>query len=596
MKWLRPSGILGFAAVIALLAVFWWLFAGLLIKAGVEGVGSRVVGAKVELQDAALSLSPFGVRLSGLRVTNPEQPMQNLLQLDQAHGDIELAKLLMGQVIINDLSASGLRFNTPRKTSGALPKRAAAEKSTAGKPGIDLQAARDKLPSVDDILAREPLTTLSKAKALKQSTAEHKQAVAEAVAALPDQAQLKAYEQRINALTSGKIASVDDLQKRQAELKQLKADMANDKQAIEQARLTIRDARQSLTRQYDELKQAPAADLAMIRSRYGLDAGGAGNLSALLFGDTAKEWLELLRTWYGRLQGFLPESEETPPAVKPARGEGRFIHFAAAEPLPDFLIRHAGITAQLPIGDIGITLSDITHQPQLLGRPMRLHATGEKLKGAQSLSVDGVFDHVRPQAASDRLDWTLKGWQLADVELSGSDSLALALQQARVNLAGDATLRQGKLAANVDAAFSAAKWRSNAKQGWAEEVGKTIAAIDQFSVVGKLAGDIQAPDISLKSDLDRRIKQAATARLESKQTELEDKLRARLDSEIASVAGPYKEQLALLTQSEGSLDQRVKQLEKMLKTELQSAVDTQKEKAQQRLEDKLKGGLKGLGF
>ena len=79
---------------------------------------------------------------------------------------------------------------------------------------------------------------------------------------------------------------------------------------------------------------------------------------------------------------------------------------------------------------------------------------------------------------------------------------------------------------------------------------------------------------------------------ESKQAELEQKLKTRLNEEVAKAAGPHQDQLAFLTKTEGTVEQRINQLDEMLKAELKSAVDTKKQEAK----DKLKDQLKGLKF
>lgn len=594
MSWLRPAGIISFILVALAIALFWWFAAGWIIKTAIEEVGTRAVGAQVDLDSAQVSFSPFGVRLAGLQVTNPDSPMENLVAIDEIQSHVNSIKALMGQAILDDLGATGVRFNSPRKTSGEITKKAATDgndKDSDSMLPFELNAVKDKLPSVDDILAKEPLTTLNKATELRTTAKQKQDAINASVAELPTAEKLKDYEARIKQITSEKIESIDELQKRKQELDALKSDIRNDKQAIEKTRDELRDAKTNLGALYTELKNAPKEDIARILQRYGLDASGAANITQLIFGDKAKEWLSTAQTWYARLADFMPEGggDAAPKKTAPPRGTGRFVHFPTQNPTPDFLVRKARLGIELPLGNFDVQIADATHQPNILGRPMTLLANAEKLSNANSINIDGVFDHVKPNDPSDNLKWRIDGWKLADVALSKSSALPLQLQRASVNVNGNLALKGPSLDGDVVAKFANAQWQSEAKDGWASQVAKTLATIDNFALNGKVQGKLSAPSISVSSDLDKQIKNAAVSQLKSKQGEFEQKLNARLAQEVEQSAGPYKDQLAALTQTEGSLDERINQIEAMLKTEMQSAVDSKKQEAEQKLKDKLKG-------
>ncbi len=592
MKWVRPGGIVGIAAVAAVLGLFWWLLADWLVKTSIEQVGTRVVGARVEVGDVDLTFSPFGFRLDQLYVADPERPMENLVQCASVIGQLQFWKLLMGQVIVEDLAASGVKFSTPRTTSGEIEKIAKPGETGEDKGGFDFAGLQGKLPSVDDILAREPLTTTQKATDLKELSQARRVAIEQGVDALPDESRIDEYEARIKDLTSGKIDSLESLKKRTDELTELKNAIRKDKHAVEQLRDAVREAKATLSEAFSELKEAPGRDLARIKERYGLDQVGAANVARLLFGDTAKVWLEKLQTWYDSIKGFLPRGDEEPEPVKPKRGEGRFIHFATDKPLPDFLVQRAHLDMELPVGDVGATLTDITHQPHILGRPLTLQATGEKLAKAQSLRIEGVFDHVDPNQSQDRMDWSLEGWQISDAALSQSESLTLVMERALVDLSGSMGVMGSRLSGNVDGGFKSVDWSSPTKEGWTGQLVKTLATVNEFNVAGKLGGDILSPDMTISSNLDEIIKRVAISELSAQQKELEKKLRTHLDAEVEKVAGPYQDQVAALTKSEGNLDERIAQLEELLKAELKSAVDSQKKEVEEKLKDK----LKGLGF
>ena len=596
LKWIRPAGAIVFLVLITIIALFWWLLADWILKTSIESGGTKIVGARVELSSADLTFSPLGFHLENLQITNPKQPMQNMAQFGQITGSLELRPLLMGQMIIEEMSATGVQFNTERKTSGALPKPKTKPKSQqqdAEKSKFDLSATKDKLPSVDEILAKEPISTLEKAKAFQERIKTERTDFSKNLASLPDEAKLKQHEKRIQELTNSKIKSAEELKQRKQDLNKLKDEIRADRDALRNVRDQLKNAKGELNQQYDALKQAPAEDWNRLASRYGLNATGASNITGMLFGDNAQTWLNRILAWSDQAQRLLPSGgEDSPQPVKPQRGTGRFINFATTNPLPNFLIRKAKLELIIPAGNIELEIKDATPQPDILGRPMRLHAAADQLQNADSIKIDGVIDHVKPDTSKDSITWSLTGYKMTDVSISKSGSLPLTLTSTLANFKGDIEIKGQALAANVDANFKNANWSSTATEGWTGRVAKTLTSIHQFNLDGNLQGTLSSPNISLSSDLDDQLKQAVAGQLKSAQNELETKFKARLNDEVASMAGPYKDQLAFLTDKESTMDQRINNLDEMLKAELKSAVDTKK----QETEDKLKDKLKGLKF
>jgi len=601
LKWIRPTGAIVFVVLALGIVLFWWLLADWLLKTSIETAGTKAVGAKVELAAADLTFSPLGFHLDKLQVADPKKPMQNLVELDSATGNLELLPLLMGQVIVDEMSATGVRFHTERTKSGAIDKpsvKTPAEDKQPEKKGIDVDAMKEKLPTVDEIMAKEPLTTVEQTKAIQERIKSQRSELEQNVASIPDEDKIKQYEKRLKETTSGDIQSLDELQRREKELENLKDKIRADRDTLVKVRDQASGAKNEINNQYSALKQAPGEDWDRLKSKYGLTTTGAGNITRLLFGDAAATWLQRLLSWSNQIRRLLPSDTDSdkggkaPEPKKPERGAGRFVHFPTANPLPDFLVRKALLTMELKAGNIKLSLTDATHQPHILGRPMRLHASGKNLENVEQILLDGVIDHINPQSAKDSLQWSVSGWQLADVSISKDATLPLTLAKARTNLSGKVELNGENLAANIDAAFKNAQWSSPAQEGWAGRVIKTLTGIQQFNLDGKIQGDLNSPQLSLRSDLDEQLKQAAAGQLKTAQAELEQKFKARLNEEAAKAAGPHQEQLAFLTKTEGTVEQRINQLDEMLKAELKSAADTKKRE----VTDKVKDQLKGLKF
>jgi len=618
LKWIRPSGAIAFTVVISSVALFWWLLADWLLKSSIEVAGSKIVGARVELNSADVTFNPLGFQLVGLQVTNPKQPMQNLFQLDSAKGSLDLLHLLMGQVIIEEMSAVGVRLNSQRKTSGEI-KNAKAEakaeaKATAtaevgGKSGGKdaskepekssfAAEVKEKLPSMDDILAKEPLGTLEQIKTFNEKSKTDRANLNSGVAALPDQARLKQHEDAIKALSQGEIKTAEELKQRKQDLEKLKVAIRSDKDAIQSVRNQLKNAKDELTQSYEKLKNAPAEDWNRLKSRYQFGGAGASNLARMLFGDSAHLWLTRVLTWMEQGQKLLPSGggEKDAKVEQPERRKGRQIHFPTSNPLPDFLIRKAVLTMEIPAGAFDLQLTNVTHQPDIFGRPMRVFAQGTKLSNAEQIKIEGVFDHVKPEQAKDSIKWLVSGVKISELSISKNAKLPIEISSTRATFSGDLELKGQTIDANAKSEFKDSIWNTNKDKEADNKLVKLITSIHDFDINSKLSGKLSSPDITLNSNIDDQLKNALGAEVKAAQIEFEKKFKTRLNKEIESAAGPYKDQLAFLTDQGTSLDQRIEKLNQLLKTEIGSTAAKKKQETKGKLKDSATGKLKGLKF
>jgi uncharacterized protein (TIGR03545 family) len=177
MKWIRWRGLAAFVVISIIVSIFWFLVIDRVIERYIEKTGTSIVGAKVELDHADLSLFPLGLTLIGLQVTDPSSPMRNAFEAGRIACLVDGVNLLLRKVTIDEMTVSGVRLNTPRKTSGEV------EKTPAG--------VREEPP----ILTFEiPTFLMSSKRSLNRTdwprrsrSASIRQKYAEALKSLPDQ-------------------------------------------------------------------------------------------------------------------------------------------------------------------------------------------------------------------------------------------------------------------------------------------------------------------------------------------------------------------------------------------------------------------------
>lgn len=588
-QWIRWSGLIGFVVTLSAIVAFLLLAAGPLIKTTIEHFGSQAAGAKVSVDDVSIQLNPLGVRLEVFQVADAEKPMENLIQFDQALAELELAPLLLGKAIIRDLSVDNLQFNRPRTDSGVLedePEELQQQDKTSDSDATDNTTSDiAQLPSVDEILAREPLLTEQAGKDVQQAFADSQSNIEQATVAVPGSDALARYQDEVNTLFSTDITSLDDFKQRKKKLDELKKQFNKDKQAVAEAKRAIQLSRQDLTEKLTALKQAPGQDVSTIKNKYQLNADGATHISALLFGEQAGEWAEKALYWYEKVKPYLvtgSDSAEDADQAEAQRDSGRFVHFPSADPWPEFLVRYARMSAPMLGGALAIEMQDLTHQQGVLGRPTSVTIQGEQLRDIEDLSIEMVLDH-RAAIHRDNMTLNIKDWTVRDINLGIAGS---QLDSALIQVQGLAVVSAGQLQAQADAQASDAQFAGSGKTTLAKETNLALAQIDRFTMNAKARGELTAPEVDLGSDLDDKLNQAFQRRLKDKQAELEAKLEARLQAKVQSYLSGYSDDLAQLNALDGSLDDKRAELQNLASSKLDDYEAQQRAKAEAKVKAK----------
>lgn len=588
MAWIRWQGLAAFIIVIALCLGLVRLALPFSLKFAIESIGSRMVGAAVEVDDVDILMFPAGVRLQQFSVADPDAPMQNMFSFEEAEASIDPVKAYLGKTIIEELSISGLQFGSARSHSGALKKRV-KKPEAEGFAGIDFKnmigGVLPDLPSVDDILSREPLLTEQRKKEWDALYSEQKQKLKAARKALIDKDDIERYKEEIDAISSGKIESAADFVSRAKKLEEIKDRLKQDRDNIVAAKNQYQESFALLSDQLKRLKNAPAEDWQRIKEKYSLDSMGAANVSGLLFGqrvaDIGKKGLEV----YQLAKPILAAGAEKEVV---ARAEGRFVDFPTEHPLPDFLIRDLSFSARLAQGKVRGEVRNLTHQSRVLGEPIDFSIGGKQMAKMESLDVKGRIDTRDEDALAIGILFDIANYTIMDMALSQDHDFPLTLKAARLSVKGGLKTNADNVVFNALADFSDADFVSGADNGMAKYIGQTLEKIKRFNVQIGADGKFRAPDIHMQSDLDARLKDAAKEIFADKRKVLESKLRERLAEKLGEALPDQEGELQGILAEANSLDEGLNSIEDLLKRELDSYKEEQKKKLTKKLFDKLK--------
>ena len=129
-KFVGPVG-----AVVAVLAVFFIFFFDPILERALEKAGSRVNGAKIEIDGLKTKFLKGQLSVQRLQVADRELPMTNRFETAQMKFQLDVENLLRKRFIIEESEIAGLKFGTPRESSGEIKvwidKRKKEEKDSA---------------------------------------------------------------------------------------------------------------------------------------------------------------------------------------------------------------------------------------------------------------------------------------------------------------------------------------------------------------------------------------------------------------------------------------------------------------------------------
>ncbi|MGM0786632.1 MAG: TIGR03545 family protein [Thermodesulfobacteriota bacterium] len=565
-RFIRLSGLVVFAAIVAVVAGVWFLVVDAVVKSMVQSAGTKAVGARVELESADLSLLPLGLELTGLEVTNPEKPMRNAVAAESIRMKFDTSRLIRGKKIIEDMAVTGMEFDTQRESSGALPKRKKPDEKKVSA-GRKLRSGLPELPSVSaesarKILENEDLSTVDEAEELKSNALSARQEFEKRLEDLPDEQTFRQHKQRLSEIReSGKSGGLLGAAGTAGEVRQVKKDIQADLDKLRRAKKDISETKSWFREDFRKLQNAPARDARKLAQKYSLSAEGIANMSALIFGPKYAEGVETALTWYMRLSpyvsGIMGSREDR---QKPERREGVDVSFDTGT-LPEYWVKTAEVSASLAGGELSGRLKDISSDQKILGRPLAFDFSATGIRGSASLDTEGSLDRTDPDKSEDFAVFELRQYPIKNLQFIDRDDFSVLLESGGIDAAdGKIRIEDGLLSADITAGFSSAGFEVKSGEGGnlvAEALADTLSGISSFEVTAQMEGSPYQPEIRIGSDIDGRLKAGLKQAIDRRRAELENELKKVISSETKEALKDAESGITGLESVEEQLQKRL---------------------------------------
>jgi len=550
-KWIRFQGVAIFLVIAVLLSVFWIVFADSLIKRGIEEAGSRIVGAKVDLKKADLSLFPIGLELVGLQVTNPDEPMRNMFEVERINFSLETGYLFQRKFVGDEMVLDGVRLDTPRKVSGFIERKKSKspEKKSEKEKKSFITIPRLSMEDAQSVLKKESLKTLEEVERFQKDIKTEQENLQKLLTTLPNQKKFEGYKERINSLKSGG-GSLGSLFGAAKEVDAVKNDIEKDMNSLKNAKSDLQGKMSEYKVRLEKLKNMPMEDLNRLKNKYSISSKGLGNMAFLLFGSKYGDWVTKGISLYEKAKPYMEKSESAakePEELEPKRGEGVDIKFEEDNPVPDFLIRLARVSLDLEAGRVGGEVMNIASDQVVHGKPVTFQFSGEKMQNMGKIRVEGSVDRTIPAQAVDTVTGQFEDYRFASMDISSDSALPITLKKALADVQVGIKIQNERIESSLNSGLKSVVIEtgdSDDQDPVRLAIKDALSEISKFQIAAELDGTLEDYDIKIKSDIDRVMKDAI-GNVVKKQVKLfEKKLKQAITEKTGNLLGGLDSNMA----------------------------------------------------
>jgi uncharacterized protein (TIGR03545 family) len=565
--------------VLGTLVLLSWLFLDTILKFTFEQTLGRLNGAEVNVAEVSHQWSPVRLTLTGVQITDPNQPELNRVQAERISGDVSLSELILGRVLMEQLDVTGVRLAQKRESPGEVYVSINKDqvKSWASDGWSSVKA---KLPSTDEIVAQVGLQTEDVIATAKQKVKQQETEFKQARDQLPKKEKIEQYKQQIEQLTSGKVEGLGDIAERKKQLDELKQQIRQDKEAVAQFKEELEQSIDTVKTQLSEVKAAPGNDIDRIRSFFQLNETGIQNVTGLLLGEEAKKWSHYVLLAYEQIAPMLARADDSQ-TIEKARGMGENISFAEQDAAPELLIKKARTEILIAGTKVDVNWENITYQHDLLGQSTTYQARADNASLWRSFNLNGELA-LLPSGIDAKQQWQLKGAQLSNIGLVNNSEIAASLISSVLDSDGSVRVKGNELDGSALVKLLDLKVDASGTSKITKAIANALGQLNRLDVNTEVGGSIVSPNLSLNSDLDdqlgQMLSQAALGEASEKLQSIKQDLMAKVNEQM----GGEEAFLNQLGDWQGQSDSLDKQLEELLKSKIEDS-----------LKDKLKGRLFG---
>ena len=523
MKMIRWWGLLAFIVITGLIATFNIFFLDKIIERTVERQASLAVGARVDIGDLALKIFGLSVSIHDIKVTNPDEPMRNVIETKDITFDLAAGPLLRKKVVIEKLAVKDIALNTERKTSGALPDRLKKKKPAIQK--IPAEEGQDKCTLPDfsvlkDLKQKSPEDLLSGVRLMSyEFLADHRKKVSdtkrsweEKLAKLPTKESIEADLKTMRSIMDKRPDDISKLPAYLDKLNKVRKRLTDANTLLATTRKDFQSDISGLKKSLSpkEIENLKANDLRSVMAGLDLEIPSSEGLVCIVLGKKITRMVTRAIAWYGKLNDFMPAGKPKGKKEKPdtaPRMKGVDVRFPITRGYPDLLVERADFSARpeqkaepkkLSFSRLSGNIQGFTTQPAIYGKPTLIDLTGALSSGAaRDVSLKGTLDR-RNAPADDSFSLTINEFKVTPEGATAFEKSPIRLSSAVINAKSDIQVRGENIDGRVHLTVTNPAFDVGPEAAVLKDIFQNIGT---FDVDISLSGTLDNISMSLSSSL-----------------------------------------------------------------------------------------------
>ena len=581
--WIRTGFVLPLALSVGLGVGAWWLLADRAIRTGVERAGTRIMGATVDVGEMDVDLSDGVLAMTGLQVTDPSAPENNIVEIGEIAAAMSAGPLLRAKIAIDSVVVRDIRFNSRRDTAGEVDTL--RERSTVFRDEMARWRASARIPTIPTTslsglvdfssLSADSLETVIRARELARTVGMTRGAFRDRVEALDVGARIDSASALLTSLEGASIRSLG-LAGATRSLNSLRSTAAGIADMVPR----VAELEDNLAAEVAGLRQGLAAlddlrdgDYRRALGVLNLPSLDPDDISAALLQAPLMERVETLLYWARAVDANLSDGSrsfrfEGPERLRDAGEDVTFRSVGSS--LPAFAMNK--LEGSMTIGaltNLAIRVLDLSSDPSATGRPTTVQLTGESgtTRAGLDLSLDRTGD-----IPEDQLVARFSGLPLPALEIAALGArldLGVGGTSVELSRSGDA------IAGDVTWSATGATWQRSGPDatGAAARLWDIVSGLTSIEITLGLDGRLSSPGISVRSNIGEQVVRALRDQIGDEVRRAEARARVEVDrlieqsrTEVRSRVADFEEGIGeTLSDYRGELDGVRTSLERRLR-------------------------------
>ena len=558
-KWIRWWGLAAFILIILFVSGVWYLLADRIIANNIEKTGEYIVGAKVDLGKADLTLIPLGISLNDLKVADPNSPMQNLVDVEEISFHIDGKYLFERKVIIKDMVVEGLKFNTERQKSGEIR---GAEPLTVKHAIDDFIIQFIDLSQLSTFVEQEKLQSIDGLNAVSEDINRVKNEWSASLRMMPNIEDMHEYRNRTNVIIADiKDNKVTGLITHARGIKRLKEELDRDIEDIKINKKAMSIDLDSLETKKKRGLNYIEKDLAKLRNKYTPDKQGFKNFSKYIFKDDVLRQIDEGLVWYNKLEPLFSYAykklKDDYYGSEPMLFDGIDVQFPEHDPKPSFFIELAKLSFEHGVSNLSGEIKNFTTQQNVSGLPTSIKLGGTNLDFAESINFSGIINHVDTDDIKDNISLAIKKQKINKTEYQIIDKWGLTIDNGSVDKIFDVNIRNGNVNGKLKLNFVGTSIGSNYlgnRNILINSINSVLTKISDFYVDIDISGTHGNYNTTINSNLDNIVDNAVRNIVKNEAMKVNNTITQKIDEKTKRLTRDIESEIKQLISEMSMVD------------------------------------------